>query len=346
MSDEKKETTVQKATNPLVFISHDTRDAELAEAFSVLLKSVSAGVLKSFRSSDKKGNQGIEFGIEWYPEIIKNIQCASDIVCLLTKRSIDRPWLLFEAGMAKGKLDTPILGVALGVELKDVSTGPFAQFQNCADDEDSITKLVFQLVNRIPNSEPDKETIKFQVGKFKTKIQEILARLETKDQKKDEKKEIGANDIENTSVKLFEEIKLMFNDLPSRLDKMSYSEDRKRRRRLHPGMIEDIMHMNENPRLCIRIGLSFYRDTMPWIYEEGNYLLNTMNNEHLIEEKDIYMQFKELLMGNKNMITYEEYTMNNKDDYILFSELPTMIMKNIERLLNRKKINLTTVSTL
>jgi hypothetical protein len=345
MAELEKESIVQKATNPLVFISHDTRDAELAEAFSALLKSVSAGVLKSFRSSDKKGNQGIEYGIEWYPEIIKNIQCASDIVCLLTKRSIDRPWLLFEAGMAKGKLDTPILGVALGVELKDVSTGPFAQFQNCADDEESITKLVFQLVNRIPNSEPDRDTIIFQVGKFKLNIQEILKKLETKDTKKDGSKDIVDKDIENTSVKLFEEIKLMFNDLPSRLDKMSFSDDKKRRRRLHPGMLEDIMHMNENPRLGIRIGLSFYRDTMPWVYEEGNYLLNSISEESNKDENDIYVQFKELLMGNKNMMMFEEYTMNNKDDYILFKELPMMIMKNVERLLNSKRRNLTTAST-
>ncbi len=151
--EEKKE--LEKSNNSLVFISHDTRDAKLAEAFSNLLKSVSAGVLKSFRTSDRKGTQGIEYGVEWYPEIIKNIQKASDVVCLLTQRSVDRPWILFEAGMAKGKLDTPILGVALGIPLGDVSTGPFAQFQNCSDDEDSLTKLVFQLVDRIPNSEPD-----------------------------------------------------------------------------------------------------------------------------------------------------------------------------------------------
>ena len=44
--EEKKE--IKREFNPLVFISHDTRDAELAEAFSHLLKSVSAGVLKSF----------------------------------------------------------------------------------------------------------------------------------------------------------------------------------------------------------------------------------------------------------------------------------------------------------
>ena len=62
--------------------------------------------------------------------------------------------------MAKGKLDTPILGVALGIEIKAASTGPFAQFQFCVDDNESLTKLVSQLVNRIPGSEPDQEAIK------------------------------------------------------------------------------------------------------------------------------------------------------------------------------------------
>ena len=52
---------------PLVFVSHDSRDADLAEALSKLLMNVSAGMLKSFRSSDRKGAQGIDFGVEWQP---------------------------------------------------------------------------------------------------------------------------------------------------------------------------------------------------------------------------------------------------------------------------------------
>ena len=47
--------------NPLVFISHDSRDADLAEAFGNLLTDASGGILKSFRSSDRKGNAGIEY---------------------------------------------------------------------------------------------------------------------------------------------------------------------------------------------------------------------------------------------------------------------------------------------
>jgi hypothetical protein len=44
-----------KPTRPLVFISHDHRDGELAAAFATLLTDASGGSLKLFRSSDPKG---------------------------------------------------------------------------------------------------------------------------------------------------------------------------------------------------------------------------------------------------------------------------------------------------
>src|SRR5215468_4707492 len=100
-SDESKTTAEnellsQASSSPLVFISHDGRDAELAEAFSKLLKSVSAGMIKTFRSSDKKGTDGIDFGDEWYNRLMNKLQSTSDVICLFTERSLDRPWILFE----------------------------------------------------------------------------------------------------------------------------------------------------------------------------------------------------------------------------------------------------------
>lgn len=124
MSAPSEKLSIPKSTDsPLVFISHDSRDAELAEAFSKLLKSVSAGMLKSFWSSDKKGAEGIEFGDEWYKTLMSKLDAASDVVCLLTECSLDRPWILYEAGVAKGKLGTPVHGLALGVPLTRVSAG-------------------------------------------------------------------------------------------------------------------------------------------------------------------------------------------------------------------------------
>lgn len=343
MSEEvKAEEKSSNSINPLVFISHDTRDAELAEAFSSLLKNVSAGVLKSFRTSDKKGTQGIEYGIEWYPEIINNIQGASDVVCLLTERSVNRPWILFEAGMAKGKLNTPILGVAIGIQLKDASTGPFAQFQNCSDDEDSLTKLVIQLVNRIPNSEPDNDTIKFQVGKFKQKIAEILKKIGDSESKTSESKtDVSVNEIENSSAKLFEEIKIMFQDLPSRIDRNSRSEGKRRKYKFHPMMFDELIHMSPNPTIGVKIALSMYRDKMPWIYDEGMMLINKLSSSKTseINYKHLHKEFEELLMVSMRNPFVEELMMGSEDDFdfVLFHELPRIILRNIERVFAYQK---------
>ncbi len=327
---------VVKSGNALVFISHDTRDAKLAEAFSALLKSVSAGVLKSFRTSDKKGNQGIEYGVEWYPEIIKNIQDASDVVCLLTEKSVNRPWILFEAGMAKGKLETPILGVALGIPLKDASTGPFAQFQNCGDDEESLTKLVFQLVDRIPNSEPDEDTIKFQVGKFKESIAEILKSNIALPNK--ESSDVPVKD--NSSAKLFEEIKVMFKDLPSRIEGNIHPEFRNRKkRRFYPMMVEEMMHMSKNNKVGILLGLGMLRDVMPWMYDVGIETLRKIDSNCSIKEKEqSFQEFRELIkMTSGHPMMREMMNFDSKEDFMMYEEIPRMLMHAMERYFDRKR---------
>lgn len=259
-----------RRANALVFISHDSRDAEIAEAFSRLISSVSAGVLKSFRSSDKKGNQGIEYGIEWYPEIMKKLEAASDVVCLLTPHSINRPWILFEAGVAKGKLNTPVQGIALGVPLSAAASGPFAQFQNLDDEVDSLTRLVIQLVGRIPGAEPDRDVVKMQVETFKQKVQPLLEKQRlTQDMSSDEKQD------ETSVAKIFEEIKVMFQDLPGRIERRVDPESsmhRKRIRQMHPKLIDEVLHMTGKElgdNLSPLIIGSFFKEDFPWLYEVG-----------------------------------------------------------------------------
>jgi len=336
VNKEESKNEVIKSGNALVFISHDTRDAKLAEAFSALLRSVSAGVLKSFRTSDKKGSQGIEYGVEWYPEIIRNIQEASDVVCLLTERSVNRPWILFEAGMAKGKLETPILGVALGIPLKDASTGPFAQFQNCGDDEESLTKLVFQLVDRIPNSEPDEDTIKFQVGKFKESIEKILKTNNALQNK--ESSDVPAKD--NSSAMLFEEIKLMFKDLPSRIEGNMHPEFRSRKkRRFHPIMVEEIIHMSKNNKGGILVGLGMLRDVMPWMYDVGIETLRKIDSNCSIKEKNQSLrEYSELIkMTSRHPMMREMMDFDSKEDFMMYEEIPRMLMHEMERYFDSKR---------
>ena len=330
----KDEQTSSRGTKPLVFISHDTRDAELAEAFSKLLSSVSAGVLKSFRSSDKRGNQGIAYGVEWYPEIMKKLGDASDVVALLTQNSVDRPWILYEAGVAKGKLDTPLLGIAIGIPLNKANNGPFAQFQNSSDDIDSLTKLVVQLVNRIPNSEPDTAVIKMQVEAFKKQAEEIL-----KNQPEVEHKD--GELMEDSSVaKLFEEVKIMFQDLPARIEKNIDPGYRKRKMRFHPKMFDEIMFMSEKSDesyFGFLVIISMFRDEMPWIYEIGKETYEILKSNKAISSKEkAISDFRRLIKNSFRHPFFMEMG-GSKDSMMMLEDMMYFSDKLLDRIIHTKE---------
>jgi len=320
--------------NPLVFISHDTRDAELAEAFSQLLANSSMGILESFRSSDKKGTQGIEYGTLWYDEIFKKLNDASDVVCLLTNHSIDRPWILYEAGIAIGKSNTPLIGIALGIPLNKANNGPFAQFQNCSDDVDSLTKLISSLVRKIPKAKPIDEVIKGQVEQFLEKIKPILA---NKDEVLENNPYSENPLIEDTQVaKLFEEIKIMFQDLPSRIDRKLIPNEGRRFRKMHPMMLEEVMHFSKDESIGLLMILSLLKNEYPWIYDVGTEVLKNIKISKSMKEKDILLSdFERTLdmyihspFGERNII-------HTKEDYGIYMELPHILIKGFRRLIEK-----------
>jgi len=322
---------IQVRPKALVFISHDSRDADIAEAFANLLSDVSAGTLKSFRSSDKRGNAGIEFGAEWYTSIMSQLDDATDVVALLTARSIDRPWILYEAGVAKGKLGTTVLGLALGVQLEKVSTGPFGQFQNCADDEDSLTKLVMQLLQRNPDAAPREEAVRMQVKLFIESLSKVLA---TK-----QKKPTDAAADEQGVAKLFEEVKAMVRELPGRVDERVRSASRRSQarglQRFHPKMLEDLLFRastsvgKRSNGAGLLVLLSFARDDSPWLYELGMEIYRAMRIEDRPGVVEAHKQFEAAMEVMMHGPWGRELFRDEEDSYISFRFLPELVDRTV-----------------
>ncbi|MGZ3753954.1 MAG: toll/interleukin-1 receptor domain-containing protein [Mucilaginibacter sp.] len=317
-----------ESNNPLVFISHDTRDAQLAEEFSKLLKSASSGGLRSFRSSDKKGTQGIEYGEEWYPTIMDKLDEASDVVCLLTKNSVDRPWILYEAGVAKGKLDKKVIGIALGIPFKEAVTGPFAQFQNNDGDVDSIVNLVLSLVRK-RGLDPDQELVVMLVEKFVTKVKDITDGIE-------KQATTGSDEAspENSVTKLFEEIKIMFDALPSRIENKFDPSLKRRKRRFHPIMFEEILHIGRESKdslLGFLMMISLFKDDYPWLYEVG---LETYHNLKVFKtsgqkKKAIYAFENALEMAGHPIM--REFQDKSDDSHFMLHEMRHATRHYLER---------------
>lgn len=339
-SDKPKSTTEAEllpagSSGPLVFISHDGRDAELAEAFSKLLKSVSAGMIKTFRSSDKKGTEGIDFGEEWYKRLMTQLQSTSDVVCLFTERSLDRPWILFEAGVAKGKLDTPVLGVALGVPLSRVSAGPFYQFMNMDDSEGDLTKLVNQLARRVPNLELDGDVVKSQVAAFKTTEAALLKKLSSGAGKAETKEEVD----ESAVAKLAEEMKALPSRVAERLAESGDPFRRRRMRRFHPMMFEELMHMSGEPGdpVAILMAASVVKDDMPWLYElamEVYRAVKAENAEAIEREMKRLHRFSEVMRRGPFM---EDFGLGSKESHMMAMEFPRMLEHILMRTLAVRK---------
>lgn len=317
----------------LVFVSHDSRDGDIAEAFANLLSDVSAGTLKSFRSSDKKGSAGIEFGAEWYSSIMTKLGDATDVVALLTQRSIDRPWILYEAGVAKGKLNTTVFGIAIGVPLEKVTTGPFGQFQNSGDDEDSLTKLVLQLLARNPDASPREEAVRMQVRVFREKLPTLL--------KTQHVQSLVPPSVDETFVaKLFEEVKVMVRELPEKLDSQLQSARRgsRRIRRFHPMMFEEmLMHPGvrespDGPASAWLMFMSTFRDDYPWLYEIGMDVYRALRSgtpEQIAAAKESFQ--RAIRSISRMRMSREFFGGEDEETFMLLRHLPEMLEPFWER---------------
>ena len=124
-----------------------------------------------------------------------------------------------------------------------------------------------QLIGRIPDATPREEAIRRQVQTFRGSVGELLKQPKADESKVDE----------TTVAKLFEEVKVLFRDLPQQVEQklaeMQTESARRRRQKFHPAMFEELLHtrIGEGPRRTAWLMfVSLLRDDAPWLYELGH----------------------------------------------------------------------------
>lgn len=127
---------------PIVFISHITEEKELALSFKSLVEQNFLGLLDVFVSSDENS---ISMGQKWLNNITDSLKnCAIEIV-ICSPRSIQRPWINFEAG-AGWIRDIPVIPIChSGIEPSQLPM-PLNLLQAAKANEISSLKLVFPVL--------------------------------------------------------------------------------------------------------------------------------------------------------------------------------------------------------
>jgi hypothetical protein len=141
------------------------------------------------------------------------------------------------------------------------------------------------------------------------------------------------------SSKLFKEFQIMMEELSSKIN--LFDPDFKRgRRKFHPMMFEEIMHMGmgkEDPNLSFLMMISFIKDDFPWIYEIGLETYRGMKStKSKIEKKKLVEGFERALEMTGHPVMREFY--GKSDEMYMFSkDIRHFMHRYLERYLNDEK---------
>ncbi len=339
-----------------VFLSWSgTQSHKVALVFRDWLPSVIQDIEPYVSSED------IDKGARWSTDIAKELSDSKFGILCVTKDNLDAPWLMFEAGALSKTMEKTFVSPFLFDIKRSEVDGPILQFQSTIFDKDDLKKLIVTLNNacndrglaterlneafdvwfpilndklielrgNIP--EQDTEGTTEHSLPMPAKILEEILELSRINQKliRSSEGELEAN--------LNEITQLLHRHLVSREDVMST----RRKRELHPRMLDELMHMPlsvDNSYVGIQMILGILKDSHPWIYDTGIETINILRSRRSIsEKKEALNQFDHIVMMSNDHPIAQEIFGSSREMHYFFRILPGRLNDIFEKIRNSEK---------
>lgn len=155
-----------------IFISHSVVEKELADAWKVLLESLSLGTIKVWYSSDLNPEGGVPIGI-WRTNLYEELEKADIVLAIQTPISNGRPWIMWECGVASGiNRKRNIIPVVYSIKRGKLGN-PLQEYQAFeGDNEEQVRELCTRLlVKEARLTTPKRSTLTPSVKAYMSKVQ-------------------------------------------------------------------------------------------------------------------------------------------------------------------------------
>ena len=137
------------------------------------------------------------------------------------------------------------------------------------------------------------------------------------------------NDVSKALVEIHDRLEIMLN----RLEKDRHMRPRKRRR-IHPGMLEELMHMSPkmgSKYIGFQMVLSLFREEFPRLYEAGMDVVRALKDSKSKKEAEqLVNDFMELVEFSFEHPIMRELAMPDKEQYMMLRELPYMLRHSLK----------------
>lgn len=132
-----------------IFISHYSKDKVIADVIAKNIEKITNGNIHFWYSSDSNPKGGMCVGNIVFNEIVNHLNESVATIVLLTPRSIDRPWILFESGMAQGRENQYVIPVCVGVNRDEIKQPLNNYYCYQLSDAYSLSEFVQKLLGRL-----------------------------------------------------------------------------------------------------------------------------------------------------------------------------------------------------
>lgn len=275
----------------------------------------------------------IAAGERWAQVVAKELEaCHFGIICV-TPENMESPWVLFEAGALAKSMQGKVIPLLFDLEFSDVS-GPLSQFQAKKINKSGIGEIILSINQSAEKRDPEdrvKEMIDALWPKFETLVENIP------DEAPSEKHKRPQHEILEELVAGVRGLDSRFQDIQIVVDERN-PRSRRRLRRMHPMMFEDMAHMmseeGDDP-LALLMFAGNFREDLPWFYE---LVLEVYREIKGGDAKAIQKAIGRLRRATKMMRRgpMMDFMMDEpKEMHMLMMEFPHMI----ERFLHRYDVN-------
>ncbi len=164
-----------------VFISHAHIDKGLAKGLKKLIDKITSRTIKVWHSSETRPTGGMKFG-KYREQISERVDESNIIVVILSPQSSERPFLVWESGLAEGKKKAI---VPLLFWMDPSRTHAVFEPNQCflGDDRESIENLCGRIIEAQSGESPNSK----DVAGWRSKIRKFLKRVEAERKRSDER---------------------------------------------------------------------------------------------------------------------------------------------------------------
>jgi len=132
-----------------------------------------------------------------------------------------------------------------------------------------------------------------------------------------------------------DEIANMLRMLIERTDKIDDPISMRRMRKLHPMMLDELMHMSLTEGqgfVGAQMTLGLIRSQMPWVYDAGIETINILRSRQGIEEKNEALhRFRRIMEFSFEHPLMRDAYATSKEMHFIYRRLPDLLMEIFER---------------